>query len=110
MLSTLHDHVNPMDECVKSSIDSNVSDNEQDGIRWRSNEQHDPKLYVDASSTDNNSTDNAQAESIDEPPVRTMRMDEHNVLTMHMETGATSTLPSSKQVNIGNWAEPRYGN
>ena len=72
MLSTLHDHVNPMDECVTSSIDSNESDDEHDGIRWRPSELHDPKLYVDASSTDSNSTDNAQAESIDELIVRTM--------------------------------------
>ena len=62
-----------MDECLKSSIDNNESeDGQHDGIRWRSSEQPDPNLYVDASNTDSNSTDNAQAESIDELIVRTM--------------------------------------
>ena len=91
-----------MDECLKSSIDSNESDDEQhDGIRWRSSEQPDPKLYVDASSTNSNSTD--------EHNVLTMQMDEHNVVTMHIEEKhAISTTTSHVNVN-GNW-EPRCAN
>jgi len=53
---------NIMDECLKSSTDSNDSEDEShDGVGWRSSEQPDPKLYVDTSSTDSNSTDNALA-------------------------------------------------
>ena len=59
MLSTPLGQKNSMDECLQSSTDSHESDNEQDKIGWCSGEQHDPKLYADASSTDSNVTDNA---------------------------------------------------
>ena len=81
-----------MDECLKSSTDSNESDDEQqDGIGWRSSDQPDPKLYVDAFGTNNNSTD------------------EHNVVTMHLEETHTTSTAAAPVNGNGSW-EPRCAN